>query len=212
MNGTYSVDTDMNGTLHNGDASSGNGLLNSHTLSHYNDSIKLNEMNKSVENGDVNGYYCYMNRYTGSFINNHNPIDYTNKRDGISTSRYLRENNGLPDDVDIDYMLPSSALNQHVNMEYNNEHRNLHTNGNISTSNSSSVSKFTSPSITSTNDKRCSLFIPIHKKIKYSDLSKSQSISARRASDVMKSQIELLAEKTWHYFILEYVLKDKYTK
>ena len=32
------------------------------------------------------------------------------------------------------------------------------------------------------------------------------------ASDVMKSQIKLLANKTWHSFKMEYLLKDKYTK
>ena len=41
------------------------------------------------------------------------------------------ENNGLPDDIDIDDMLPTSALNKYINMEYNNEHHNLHMNGNI---------------------------------------------------------------------------------
>ena len=45
----------------------------------------------SVENGDINGDYCYMNSYTGSVINNQNSIDYTNKRDEISTNKYLRE-------------------------------------------------------------------------------------------------------------------------
>ena len=42
------------------------------------------------------------------------------KRYEISANIYLREINGLPDDVDIDDMLPASSLNQYVNMEYIN--------------------------------------------------------------------------------------------
>ena len=41
------------------------------------------------------------------------------------------EDNGLPDGVGIDVMLPASALNQYINMEYNNEHNKLLINGNI---------------------------------------------------------------------------------
>ena len=69
-------------------------------------------MNMSVDNGD----YCYINSYTWSVINTHNSIDYTNKKDKISTNIYLKENNGLTDGVDIDDMLPVSAPNQYVNM------------------------------------------------------------------------------------------------
>ena len=56
-------------------------------------------MNMSVENGDVNVDYFYINSSTVYVINNHNYIDYTKKRDEISTKTYLRENNGLPDGV-----------------------------------------------------------------------------------------------------------------
>ena len=35
------------------------------------------------------------------------------------------ENSELPDGVGIDFMLPTSALNQYANMEYNNEHHNI---------------------------------------------------------------------------------------
>ena len=77
------------------------------------------------------------------------------------------ENNGLPDGVGIDVMLPASTLNQYSYMEYNNEHYNLLINGYISALNNSSVSTFTLASITSTNDKLCSLFSPINEKIKY---------------------------------------------
>ena len=80
-------------------------------------------------------------------------------------------------------------------MEYNNEHYNLHRNGNISTPNNSLVSTLTSPSVTSTNNKECSLFSPIHEKIKYSDLYKNQSRAVRYASGVMNTQIKLLAKK-----------------
>ena len=101
----------------------------------------------NVDNGDVNGDYCHMNSPTGSIINNHNIIDFKNKRDKFSTNIYLRENNGLPDGVDIDYMLPASTLNQYFNMEYNNGHHNLQSNGKISTPKKSSVSRLNSPSV-----------------------------------------------------------------
>ena len=78
-------------------------------------------MNRIVYNCGVNGDYFYMNSSTGSVIRNQNSIYYTNKRDEMSTNKYLRENNGLPNSVDIDDILPVSAPNQYVNMEYNNE-------------------------------------------------------------------------------------------
>ena len=62
-----------------------------------------------------------------------------------------------------------------------------------------------SPSATSTNYKGCSLFITIQNKTKYSDLSKTQSRAVRRASDVIKLQIKLVANKTWYSVILEYI-------
>ena len=64
----------------------------------------------SVYNGDVNDNYFYMNSSTGSIIKSHNSIDYI--KNEISTSIDLRENNGLPDGVDIYDMLPASAPNQ----------------------------------------------------------------------------------------------------
>ena len=143
----------------------------------------MNEMSMSVDNGDANGDYCYMNSSTGNVINNHNLIDYTNKIYEISTNRYLRENNRLPDGVDIDDILPVSALNQYLNMEYNNEYHK------ISTSNNSSVSTLTSPSVISNNDEGCSLFSPIQKKIEYSYVSKTQSRTVRIAIDVVSPQI-----------------------
>ena len=90
MNDNDRIDTDMNETLHNGYVSSGIGLLNSHTLPQDNESSKLDDMNVSVGNSDINGDYFYMNTSTGYVINNHNSIDYTKKRDEISTNRYLR--------------------------------------------------------------------------------------------------------------------------
>ena len=56
----------MNDTLHNGDLSSGIGLLNRHTLPQYNESSNFNEINISVDNGGVNGDYFYMNSSTVS--------------------------------------------------------------------------------------------------------------------------------------------------
>ena len=70
-------------------------------------------------------------------------------------------------------------------MEYNNEHHNVHSNGKISTSNNSSVSALTLPSVTSKNFEGCSLFNLIHENIKYSDLSTTKSRYVRRESDVM---------------------------
>ena len=75
-----------------------------------------------------------MNSSTRYVIRNHNSIYYTNKRDEISTKKYLRGNNGLLDGVNIDDILPVSVNNKYVNMEYNNEHNNLQINGIISTS------------------------------------------------------------------------------
>ena len=70
----------------------------------------------SIYNGDVNGDYCYINSSTGSIIRNHNSIDYAKKREEISIKTYLRENNGFPDGVDIDYMLPVSKPIQYVSI------------------------------------------------------------------------------------------------
>ena len=121
----------------------------------------------NVDNVDVNGDYCHMNIFTGSVINNHNIIDLKQKRDKVSTNRYLRGDNGLPHGVDIDDISPVSALNHYVNMEYNNEYHNTQRKVNISTSNNSSVSTFTSTSVTSKNDKGCLLFRLIHNNNKY---------------------------------------------
>ena len=57
-----------------------------------------------------------MNSSIVSVINNKNSIDYTKKIYEISTNRYLRENNRLPDGVDIYDMLTVSATNIYVNM------------------------------------------------------------------------------------------------
>ena len=84
-------DTDMNNNKKKGDASSGIGLLNIQTHPQDNEPSNLNEMNMSVDNGDFNGDYCYMNSSTVSESNNHNSIDYTNKRYENSTNMYLME-------------------------------------------------------------------------------------------------------------------------
>ena len=80
----------MNETLKNGCVSTGIGLINSHTLPQDKESSKLNEINTSVDNSDVNFYYCFNNSSTGYIINNHNSIYCKNKRNKISTNRYLR--------------------------------------------------------------------------------------------------------------------------
>ena len=94
-------------------------------------------------------------------------------------------------------------------MEYNNVNHNLQRNSSISTSNNSQVLTLTSPSVTSTNKDLCSLFSPIHERIKYFDLSKTQSRAVRCSSYRMKSQIKLLANSTCHSSILEYLFKYK---
>ena len=101
-------------------------------------------------------------------------MDYTKKRDEISTNRSEMENNGLQVGVDIDVMLPVYTLNKYDNIEYNNEQHNILMNCNISTSTNLSFSTLNSPSVTSINDKGCSLFSPIHKNIKYSYFSKKK--------------------------------------
>ena len=110
MNFNESNDTYTNATFKNRYVSSGIGLLKFHTLPQDNKLSNLNDMNMNVENVDVNGDYCYMNIYTVSESNNHNSIDYTKKKDEISTNIYFMENNGLPDGVGIDVMLPASTL------------------------------------------------------------------------------------------------------
>ena len=82
-------------------------------------------------------------------------------------------------------------------------------NGKISTSKNSSISTFTSPSVVLTNDKGCLLLSSIHYNIKYSYFSGTQSRAVMRASDVMNTQIKFISHKICHYFILEYLFKDK---
>ena len=90
--------------------SSGIGILKNHTTPQYNESNNLNEMNISVDNGDANCDSFYINIFTGSESKNHNYIDYKNKTYEISTNTYLMVNNGLPDGVGIDVMLPEYSL------------------------------------------------------------------------------------------------------
>ena len=116
MNNNDRIDLDMNETLQNGDVSSGIGLLKSQTTLQYEKFVKLNKMNMSVDNDNYNGGHFYMNSSTGYEPKNQNSIDYTKIRDEISTNIYLRENNGLPDGVDIGDMLPASAPNHYVNI------------------------------------------------------------------------------------------------
>ena len=80
------------------------------------------------------------------------------------------------------------------------------------TSNNSSVSTLTSLYVTSINDELCPLQNTIYEKINYSYLSKTQARYVCHASDINKTQIKLLAHKTWHSVILEYLLKDKSMK
>ena len=85
-------------------------------------------------------------------------------------------------------------------------------NGKISTSNNSSFFTLTSSSVTSKHYKLCSLQIPIHDKIKYSYLSKTQANDVSNPSYIMETRIKLLAHRTWHYVILEYLPENKSMK
>ena len=122
-----------------------------------------------VENRDVSGGHSFMNSHTLSEANNQNSIDYTKKRDGNVPNISEMEDTGLQDGVDIDVMIPASTLHQYANMEYNNDSHFPFMNGKRSTSNNSSVSTLTPPSVTSIKDEVFSLQNPIHEKIKYLD-------------------------------------------
>ena len=80
-------------------------------------------------------------------------------------------------------------------MEYSNKYHQPLINGKISTPKNSSVYTLTSPYVNLTNDEVCSLKSPIYENIKYSDLSKNQARYVRRTSDLMNTQIKLLAHK-----------------
>ena len=67
--------------LQNGDMSSGIGLINSHTLSQFNEFCNLNETNWGVKNGDVSVGNCCINSHTIYKAINNNYTDSTNNRD-----------------------------------------------------------------------------------------------------------------------------------
>ena len=120
MNYNDNNNIDMSANLQNGDFSIVIGLLKRQTLPKNRESSNLNAMNVSPQNFDVNCGYWYMNSPNLFESNNHNSIDYTNKRDETDRNRYVMENNRLPDGICIDVMLPSSKHNKYSNMEYNN--------------------------------------------------------------------------------------------
>ena len=72
----------MNGDLKNGGMSCGNGFINSHSISKWNESIPLNYMDGDIENGDVSGGHCFMNTHTLSETKKRIYLDYTEKRHG----------------------------------------------------------------------------------------------------------------------------------
>ena len=61
INLNNSDNIDMNADLKNGDVS---GLIKSHTLSQFNESIYYNNIYWGVENGDNIGGHCFMNSHT----------------------------------------------------------------------------------------------------------------------------------------------------
>ena len=80
-------------------------------------------MNMSVDDCDFNIIYCYINVSLWSESQNHNYNGYTTKRDENYTNRYSIEKKWFPYGESIGVMLPVSALNQYINMEYNNYHK-----------------------------------------------------------------------------------------
>ena len=100
----------MNDNLHNGDVSSEISLINIHTLSQFNESSNLNDMNWDVEDGDVSGGHSYMKIHTLSEANNHNYIYSTKKRYENDPILSEMENIRLQDGVEIGFMLPASTL------------------------------------------------------------------------------------------------------
>ena len=166
-------------------------------------------MDWDVENRDVSSGHFFMKNHTVSEAKNHNSKYSTNKRDGNFPNVSEMEDTGLQDGVDIDGILSAWTLYQYSNMEHNNEYQFPLINNKTSSSNNYSVSILPQPYVTSRNDEVRSWQNTIHKNIKYSDWSKSQSIYISRVIDVMKTHIQLLAHKTWHYVILKYIMKYK---
>ena len=60
INSNSSEGIEMNDELMNGDMSSGTGLINTHTLSKFNESSYFNDMYCNVENGNVSGGNYFM--------------------------------------------------------------------------------------------------------------------------------------------------------
>ena len=79
INSNNSDDIEINGDLNNVDASCGISLINSHSLSHYNEPGYFNEMDGDVENGDVSGGHCFMKIHTLSESKNLSSIYSTKK-------------------------------------------------------------------------------------------------------------------------------------
>ena len=86
INSNNSDDIEINGDLNNVDASCGISLINSHSLSHYNEPGYFNEMDGDVENGDVSGGHCFMKIHTLSESKNLSSIYSTKKRGGNFTN------------------------------------------------------------------------------------------------------------------------------
>ena len=121
----------------------------------------------------MSGGHFFINSHALSEAKNNSSIYSTNKRDGNVPNVSEMEDNGLQYGVDINYMLSTSTLHQYDNMEWNNESCPPLMNGKFPPSKNSSVLELTSPSVTSINDEVCSKQNTIHKKIKYSDSSKT---------------------------------------
>ena len=160
-------------------------------------------MDWGVENCDISCGNCFTNSHTIYEAKNQNFIDSTKKGNRNVSNLSEMEDTVLQGGVGIGVILTSSTLHQYFNMGCNNESHYPLINGKITPSNNSSVSTLTSTSDNSRNDKVFWLQKSIHKKIKYSYLSKNQARYVWCASDIMKKQVKISAHKIWHYIILE---------
>ena len=81
INSNNFEDSDMNWILNNDDMSCGNGFINSHTFSQFNESSYFNDKDEDVEHGDVRGWNCFMNIHTLSEAKKLSYLYSTKKRD-----------------------------------------------------------------------------------------------------------------------------------
>ena len=154
-------------------------------------------MGWGVENGDISGGNFFMNSHTLPRSKNQNSKCSTNK--GVEMLRTYMKWKIL--DYSLVFIFMLCYLDTHfINIPIRNaiiiinlpswwmvtfQHKK-----------NSSVSTVTSTYSTLRKEEICSIQNPIHEKIKYSYLSKSQTRAACRENDVTKTQMKLLFHKT----------------